>query len=68
MPVSAYHSVFAKGPLLDVQNNTADRQYRADSMYRVRIESLSDYKYLLQENYVEYKHAYIHTYKLTINT
>jgi len=25
-------------------------------MYRVSIKSFPDYKYLLQENYVEYKH------------
>jgi hypothetical protein len=62
VPVTAHHSMFAKGPLLDIQNNTADQQYGADSMYRVRIKYFSDYKHLLRENYVEYKHAYIQTY------
>jgi len=27
-------------------------------MYRVSIKSFPDYKHLLQENYVEYKHIY----------
>jgi len=27
-------------------------------LYRVRIKSFPDYKHLLQENYVEYKHIF----------
>jgi len=29
-----------------------------EPMYRVSIKSLSDYKHLLQENHVEYKHIF----------
>jgi hypothetical protein len=31
-------------------------------MYRVSIKSFPDYKHLLQENYVEYKHIYTYIY------
>jgi hypothetical protein len=30
--------------------------------YRVGINSLPDYKHLLQENYVEYKHIFFYNY------
>jgi len=33
-------------------------------MYRVRIKSFPDYKHLLQENYVEYKHTFLPLLKL----
>jgi len=33
-------------------------------LYRVSINSFSDYKYLLQENYVEYKHIFLPLLKL----
>jgi hypothetical protein len=34
------------------------RKWEGGKMYRVSIKSLPDYKHLLQENYVEYKHIY----------
>jgi len=30
------------------------------AFYRVSIKSFPDYKHLLQENYVEYKHTFCH--------
>jgi len=33
-------------------------------MYRVSIKSFPDYKHLLQENYVEYKHIFLPLLKL----
>ena len=34
------------------------------SLYRVSIKSFPDYKHLLQENYVEYKHFFLPLLKL----
>jgi hypothetical protein len=33
-------------------------------MYRVSIKSFSDYKHLLQENYIEYKHIFFNVTQL----
>ena len=33
-------------------------------LYRVSIKSFPDYKHLLQENYVEYKHIFFPLFKL----
>jgi len=37
---------------------------RTDSLYRVSIKSFPDYKHLLYENYVEYKHSFLTLLKL----
>jgi hypothetical protein len=38
--------------------HTAEPDRPQMKMYRVSIKSLPDYKHLLQENYVEYKHIF----------
>jgi len=37
------------------------------SLYSVSIKSFPDYKHLLQENYVEYKHTFLQLRKLVSN-
>jgi len=36
----------------------------SEQIYRVSIKSFPDYKHLLQENYVEYKHMFLQLLKL----
>jgi len=38
-----------------IKRNSSGRKF-----YRVSIKSFPDYKHLLQENYVEYKHIFYH--------
>jgi hypothetical protein len=35
-------------------------------IYRVSIKSFPDYKHLLKENYVEYKHIFLPLFKLVV--
>jgi hypothetical protein len=37
----------------------SDRDFMVHLIYRVRIKSFPDYKHLLQETYVEYKHIFL---------
>ena len=48
------------GPWLKIQMNSVHTV--RSQIYRVSIKSFSDYKHLLQENYVEYKHIFFHPY------
>jgi len=47
-------------------NNCAEEQrsedWNSSTLYRVSIKSFPDYKHLLQENYVEYKHILFYRY------
>jgi len=40
------------------------RRRKVQTIYRVSIKSFPDYKHLLQENYVEYKHVFLPLLKL----
>jgi len=41
-------------------------QLRSHWMYRVSIKSFPDYKHLLQENWLEYKHIFLPLLKLVV--
>jgi len=44
-----------------IQTNSGNTVYCSYRKYRVSIKSFHDYKHLLQENYVEYKHIFFTT-------